>query len=110
MVLALDYLSEKLLIVGSDEGDIVTEYSISPRLKEFSDWLLKSMVSGDLETIFLAASREYAPTVEELWKDPAIQATYRRGSELPLLPATASYFLQKVTDTYLPFLLVLTIC
>lgn len=100
---AFRYLKEKLLVVGSDECDIVTEYSISPRLKVFSDWLLKSIASGDLETIFLAATREYAPTVEELWKEPAIQATYRRRSELRLLPGVASYFLQKVRDTYLSF-------
>ncbi|CAL4905542.1 unnamed protein product [Urochloa decumbens] len=79
-------------------SDEVTIYSLIPRLKAFSDWILKAMALGNLEDIFPAASREYAPLVKELWNDHAIQATYKRRSELPFLPPAANYFLDKVVD------------
>lgn len=82
---------------GGNEAESSTIYSISPRLKVFSEWLVKIMLSGNLGSIFPAATREYASNVEELWKDSAIQATYNRRNELEL-PRVANYFLDKAVE------------
>ncbi|XP_047316379.1 extra-large guanine nucleotide-binding protein 1-like [Impatiens glandulifera] len=94
--------TEHVAAGSTDDGDQKTVYSICPRLKTFSDWLLKTMVTGNLEVIFPAATREYAPLVEELWNNTAIQATYNRRSELEMLPSYANYFLERIVDILKP--------
>lgn len=83
---------------STDEGSNKSIYSINPRLKNFSDWLLEVKISGNMDVIFPDACHDYSPRVEELWKDAAIQATFDRRSELKMLPSVASYFLDRVSD------------
>ncbi|XVE94109.1 hypothetical protein REPUB_Repub01dG0252900 [Reevesia pubescens] len=83
---------------SASQIDGKTKYSISPRMKAFSDWLVEVMVSGNMEVIFPAATREYAPFIRELWNDAAFQATYNRRHELEMLPRVATYFLERAVE------------
>ncbi|KAA3465359.1 extra-large guanine nucleotide-binding protein 1-like isoform X2 [Gossypium australe] len=83
---------------GASQIDGKTKYSLSPRLKAFSEWLVQVMVSGNLEVIFPAATREYAPFIQELWNDAAFRATYNRRHELQMLPRIATYFLERAVE------------
>ena len=65
-------------------------------MRAFSDWLLQVLLSDNLEAVFPNATGEYAPFIEEMWKDTAIQATYNRRNELQMLPRVATYFLDRV--------------
>lgn len=76
-------------------------------MKQVSDWFMENIPIGNLESsIFPNAShaQEHAAKIEQLWLNPAIQATYKRKSELYLLPDVANYFLDRVCSCLkLPF-------
>ncbi|KAK6916508.1 Guanine nucleotide binding protein (G-protein), alpha subunit [Dillenia turbinata] len=87
---------------NTDETHAKSMYSINPRLRTFSDWLLKVIASGNLDSVVLASNCDYAQLIEELWNDEAIQATYDRRNELEMLPQAAAYFLDRVVEISRP--------
>ncbi|CAM8997582.1 unnamed protein product [Rhodiola kirilowii] len=80
------------------QSDVKTVYTLGGRLEDISNWLVSIMLSGDLEAIFPASTREYSQYVEELWKHAAVKATYKRRSEIEMLPRIASYFLDRAAE------------
>ncbi|KAG6383054.1 hypothetical protein SASPL_157212 [Salvia splendens] len=78
----------------SDHVDEKNAYFVQSKSGKFSSWLQQITMTGNLEVIFPAATREYSPLVEELWKDKAFQAIFKRRNELPMLPRVANYFLR----------------
>lgn len=81
----------------SAAGDSIENiYSLNTKLKSFSDLLLETVKSDNLEIFF--PTREYSGVVEELWKDKAFQATYARRNELRALPIVAHYFLPRAVE------------
>lgn len=99
------YQTIKLLLDGSkelaqSETDTST-YTLSNENKEIGDKL--SEIGGRFD--YPRLTRELSEDIEKLWKDPAIQGTYARGSELQL-PDCANYFmehLRRLSDVnYIP--------
>lgn len=100
----MQYL-KRLLLDGSkelaqSETDTST-YTLSNENKEIGDKL--SEIGGRFD--YPRLTRELSEEIEKLWKDPAIQGTYARGSELQL-PDCANYFmehLRRLSDVnYIP--------
>ncbi|KZV57901.1 hypothetical protein F511_12507 [Dorcoceras hygrometricum] len=85
---------------GLSEIDMSREciYSVNLKIKQFSDWFLDIMTAGDLDTSLPTFARENASFIDEIWKNPAIQETYKRGEELQVLPDVAKYFLDRVIE------------
>ncbi|GAB2219600.1 hypothetical protein Droror1_Dr00007237 [Drosera rotundifolia] len=88
-----DALQEKQQTSKGDsdlgEGKLC-KYSINTRLKKRADRLLATKAGGRVEAFIRAVARD-------LWKDPAIQETYKRKQEIPSLPWVAKYFLDRAS-------------
>lgn len=68
-------------------------YRLDPSMKQLSDWFMESIVHGNLESTISPSS---AHKIEQLWLSSAVQATFQRRSEFPVLPDLASVFLKRV--------------
>uniref|UniRef100_A0A803LXT0 Guanine nucleotide-binding protein alpha subunit n=1 Tax=Chenopodium quinoa TaxID=63459 RepID=A0A803LXT0_CHEQI len=99
------YQTIKLLIDGSKELALnqtdSSKYTLSPDNKEIGDKL--SEIGGRLD--YPQLTKELSEEIEKLWKDPAIQETLARSSELQL-PDCTDYFmehLKRLSDVdYIP--------
>lgn len=67
-------------------------------MEAFSNWLVQIMISGNLEVKIPALIRELSPLTEQLLKDKAFKAIYRRRKRLPMLPRDATYVLDRVSS------------
>ncbi|KAM7253566.1 hypothetical protein ACFE04_021720 [Oxalis oulophora] len=81
----------------SGEND-KTIYFIGPKIKNFSNWLIQVFTSNNIEIMFPAATREYAPFIEDLMRDAAFRATLARISEFKMLPRVAAYFIERAVE------------
>ncbi|XP_057248377.1 guanine nucleotide-binding protein alpha-2 subunit isoform X3 [Beta vulgaris subsp. vulgaris] len=99
------YQTIKLLIDASKEFALSetdsSKYSLSIHNKEIGDKLLE--IGGRLD--YPCLTKELSEDIEKLWKDPAIQETHARASELQL-PDCANFFmehLKRLSDVnYIP--------
>ncbi|KAH7574465.1 hypothetical protein JRO89_XS03G0299800 [Xanthoceras sorbifolium] len=105
----------KVIVLYADNADILydgskelaqnetdsTAYVLSSEHKDIGEKL--SEIGGRLD--YPRLTKELAQEIETLWKDPAIQETCARGSELQL-PDCAQYFMEnlhRLSDTnYIP--------
>ncbi|PIN03674.1 G-protein alpha subunit (small G protein superfamily) [Handroanthus impetiginosus] len=77
-------------------------HSFSPRLKAFSDWILKSVESGRMGVFSASFIEATAPFMEELLRSPAFQRMVIRRSESQRVNSFADYFLERAVHIFKP--------